>query len=120
MKTEYKIFYKVVKIILQRNVLNYCRELIEVGYDFYPPYKNLQQPLEKWKNKDFQNLASLVGISSSSIKRLFDRPGYEGQIKFTKQNLDVIAEFLGHQDWESCLKFFSQEIKELAQDSRIS
>ncbi len=107
-------YYHEVKSRLQDKVLERAKLLVSTSYSFYPPYKRLETPRSQWRNKDYQNLASLIGISTSSLKRLFDQPGYEGQIKFTKRNLDTLADFLDYQDWDELEKKISLEINELS------
>lgn len=113
MRKYYQDYYFAIKQILQQEILQKTRQLIQKHYYKYPEFERLLEPLPEWKNREFQVLASLVGIHSSACKRLFDRPGYTGQKKFSKKNSQAFAYYLEYEKWEDLEKSLSLKTRNL-------
>lgn len=69
-----------------------------VKYDF------LKKPVEKWKNHDYADFASLIEISTSTIKRLFACKGHPTPDDLRKRSKKKIADFLCLKTWEEVEK----------------
>ncbi|MCU0393007.1 MAG: hypothetical protein MUE81_18005 [Thermoflexibacter sp.] len=78
------------------------RKARSMTYDF--KYDFLQKPVEKWKNHDYADFASVIEISTSTLKRIFNCKGHPTPQDLRKPSKQKIANFLSLKTWEEVEK----------------
>lgn len=84
---------------LQNMVTNEARQLVVKRGSQYKLYKNLLEPSEEWKHKDFEDLASMIKVSTSTLKRLYNKKGHEDHCSFNTNSKRHFALFLQYESW---------------------
>ena len=67
-------------------------------------YHRLCRPIERWNGRDYVRLAEVVGLSTSTVKRLFACKGFEDHLHFSSSNQQKIIDFLGYLSWDELEK----------------
>lgn len=63
-------------------------------------YQGFQKPYFEWKEKEYEELAALMDISASSLRRLVGCRGYQNHQSFSPRNQTKIAQFLQYNSWQ--------------------
>jgi len=93
----------LLKRALAKYVLHKVRQDIQSGRFPYI-YENLCNPILQWKHKDYEDLGGILNISTPTVKRLFNRPGYTNHQQFNNANKQLFAVFFGLNTWEEVEK----------------
>lgn len=91
------------KKALAKYLLHTVRQKIKHP-DFIYNYDNLHNAPSLWKNKDYENLASVLNVNTPTVKRLFDCPGYTNHQQFNNSNKQRFTDFLELNTWEEVEK----------------
>lgn len=92
---------RVLKQALARLIAEKAKEAAQKQYGYCPDFKSLYAPLDEWSHCQYRCVATLLDISISTVKRLFNCNGYTNQQRnISRHTEEKIKAFLYTDNWE--------------------
>ncbi len=85
---------------IQDFIIRKVRKDLNCKPNFKIRYSILEIDEEKWMNRHYTDLASILDISTSMVKRLFKYPGHVRPKSLTAKTMQKIVIFLEYDTWE--------------------
>ena len=85
---------------MQAFIIRKIRKDFETKPSTKKRYFILETNEEKWVNKHYVALASMINISTSMIKRLFKYPGHTRPRSLTARTMEKLVIFLEYDSWD--------------------
>lgn len=91
----------VLKQALARLIAEKAKEAARKLYSYCPDFESLDEPLHQWGHYQYSCVATLLAISMSTAKRLFNGDGYINPERNINPPIrQKIEAFLGTDSWE--------------------
>ena len=89
--------------ILRKTIATMVKEKVcKLKGDNYKAKKDFERfrlPQQQWTHRDYELLSVLMGVSCSTVKRLYACRGYQ-QHRFSHHTRSQISDFLGYEQWQ--------------------
>lgn len=90
----------ICKLIIEEAQVQYLHQAPTPELRGKSIHPDLERPICKWTDHEFNQLALMMDLGTSTVRRLFGCNGNQNQGNLSPRNRVKIAQFLHYDDWE--------------------